>query len=235
MMRSLRRSANNPLLVIVVAGVLALAGLCAYGLHRLQRRGGSFWVSVAADDPRLSASMRLALGEAPPAVEAGPVAWRSIDQGFDVAELPVSVGGRDVDRPSPARIDPAHFHFVVRTAPSGDRELGDWMTALGAALVINGSSFSPQGTPATPAVSERVLLGPRDSAATHGALAASDGIAGLHDFAGETWAGAFEGADVALVSCPLPLATDGTSRVRCRENCPRYRDRRLLRPDRRRD
>jgi hypothetical protein len=100
----------------------------------LLRHGGSFWLSVTADDPRLSAAMRLALGETPPAVEAGPIAWRSIDQGFDVAELPVTAGGRDVDHLLLARIDPAHFRFVVRTAPSGDRELGDWMTALGAAL-----------------------------------------------------------------------------------------------------
>jgi phosphodiester glycosidase len=83
----------------------------------------------------------------------------------------------------------------------------------GGGAVINGSYFSPQGTPATPVVSEGVLLGPRDYAATHGALVASDGIARLHDFAGETWAGAFEGADDALVSYPLLLATDGTRRV----------------------
>src|ERR1700682_5851535 len=104
MTRSIRPHSKRSLLLIIVAvgaAGLALGGLYAYagmnGLNVLLRHGGSAWVSVGADDPRLSASMRLALREHPPAVHAGHFEWRRIDQGFDVAELPAIADGAEVD------------------------------------------------------------------------------------------------------------------------------------------
>ena len=213
-------TSKSPFSILLVAGFfagsLALAWLYtyagAYGLNVLLRRGASLWVSVAPDDPRLSASMRLALRGSPLAT-AGDFTWREVERGFAVAELPVLVDGSEVDRILLARIDPARFRFVVRNAPAGDRELGDWMTTLGAALVINGSYFSLHGTPDTPLLSDGILLGPRDYDARHGAFVASAGLAKIRDLAKEDWRAALLGADDAMVSYPLLLGPDGSSRV----------------------
>jgi hypothetical protein len=212
------------LLVGLLAG-LAGAGLAwlyayagSYGFNVILRRGATVWVSVRADDPRISAAMRLALSGRPLTAEAGPLEWRTIDRGFDVAELPVLVDGAEVDRLLLARIDPARYRFVVRNAPAGDREIGDWMCELRAALVINGSYFSRHGAPVTPLLSNGVPLGPTSYDARHGAFVASSTSARIRDLAEEDWPAAFRGADNAMVSYPLLLAADGTSRVAADEH-----------------
>jgi Phosphodiester glycosidase len=203
--------------IVCLAGA-ALAGVYAYrgsyGINVLVRRGASLWVAVAADDPRLSTSMRTALRDPFGAVAAGPFAWRAVAQGFDVAELPVMAAGTEVDRILLARVDPARFRFVVRNAPAGNMELRDWMASLGAALVINGSYFSPNGTPNTPFVSGGVLSGPSHYNARHGAFVAAAGSAGIHDLANEDWRAALRAADDAMVSFPLLVTGDGKNRVK---------------------
>jgi hypothetical protein len=200
----------------LLVSALALAGLYAdrgmYGLNAVARRGATFWISVAADDSRLSPSMRVALRQRGPA-EAGRLEWRRIDQGFEVGELPVIAANMEVDRILLARIDPARFRFVVRNAPAGDKDLGRWLTDLKALLVINGSFYLPRGTPETPLVSGGVLLGPRSYDAKHGAFVASAAFVGIRDLASEDWRTALRGADDAVVSYPLLLASDGSSRA----------------------
>lgn len=195
---------------------LALAGLYAdrgmYGLNALARRGATFWMSVAADDSRLSASMRLALRQGTQG-QAGRFEWQRVDQGFHVGELPVIAANMEVDRILLARIDPARFRFVVRNAPAGDKDLGRWLNDLKALLVINGSFYAPRGTPETPLVSAGVLLGPRDYDAKHGAFVASAPFVGIRDLASADWRAALHGADDAVVSYPLLLASDGSSRA----------------------
>ena len=126
-------------LAVAIGTVFAYAG--PYGLSVLIRHGGTYWVNVGTDSPRLSPSMRLALGVAPPAA-AGAFEWRMIAQGFEVADLPVLANGRAVDHVLLARIDPARFRFVVRNASLGDKDLDQWMKQLGAALVVNGSYYA---------------------------------------------------------------------------------------------
>jgi len=183
-----------------------------YGFNVLLRRGGSFWVPVTADDPRLSDAMKLALSADPPVPTAGPFAWKEAGPGFEVAELPVMANGAEVDRILLSRIDPARYRFVVRNAPAGSTGLQDWMSKLGAAVVINGSYFGKRGTPDTPFLSDGRLLGPIEYKATHGAFAASDTATAIHDLKAENWTAAFAGAHDALVSYPLLLAADGTTR-----------------------
>ena len=221
MLRSARISKRKLLLGVFAAGLmictLACVGLYgvsgAYGLNVLLRRGWTFWINVSLDDPRLSDAMRLALRDHSGAAEAGPFAWRPIVQGFEVAELPVIAGGGEVDRILLARIDPARFRFVVRNEPAGNRELADWMTGLGAALVVNGSYFSLKGTPDTPIVSAGVRLGPRKYEAKHGAFVASSTSVAIRDLTKEDWHTALNGADDAMVSYPLLVAEDGSNRV----------------------
>jgi hypothetical protein len=211
------------LLVRVVATGLILAGLAlaslyayagTYGFNVIFRRGLWVNVTVAPDDARLSAPMRLALRDPSGAVTAGPLAWRGIATGFEVGELAVIADGSEVDRILLARIDPAHFRFVVRNAPAGNRDLDGWMRELGAALVINGSYFARDGMPDTPIVSAGARLGPRHYIANHGAFVASPRSVGVRDFASLDWHIALRGAEDAMISYPLLLARDGTSRVK---------------------
>jgi Phosphodiester glycosidase len=203
--------------VLILAG-LALAGLYAaagtYGFNVVFRRGVWLRVTVAPDDARLSAPMRLALRDPSGPVAAGPLSWRTIAQGFEAGELAVIAEGREVERISLARIDPVHFRFVVRNAPAGDRDLDVWMRKLGAALVINGSYFSRDGTPDTPLVSAGVRLGPRHYIANHGAFVASARSVRIRDLATEDWHIALRDAEDAMVSYPLLVARDRQNRVK---------------------
>jgi Phosphodiester glycosidase len=200
------------LVFVAFASLYAYAG--TYGFNVLFRRG--LWVNlkVAPDDARLSPSMRLALRDPSGAVTAGPLAWRAIATGFEVGELAVIADGGEVDRILLARIDPAHFRFAVRSAPAGNRDLDAWMGALGAPLVINGSYFARDGSPDTPVVSAGARLGPRRYIANHGAFVASPRSVGIRDFASLDWHITLRGAEDAMISYPLLLARDGSSRVK---------------------
>jgi hypothetical protein len=197
--------------VLTLASLYTFAG--PYGFSVLLRRGASVGVTVTPDDPRMSPSMRLALHDPSGPVQAGPLAWREIAPGFDVGELAAVVDGEEVDRISLARIDPARFRFAVRSHPAGNRELGDWMRELGAALVINGSYFSRDGTPDTPLIAAGVRLGPRHYIANHGAFIASAKSVAIRDLAAVDWHLALNGADDAMVSFPLLVAADGANRI----------------------
>jgi len=203
---------------LLVVTALTLAGVYAYwgthGLNHLLHGRLMSWTAVAADDARLSAGMRLALGDRTVNATPGAFAWQSIAPGFDVGELPVMADGAEVDRILLARVDPARFHFVVRTDPAGSHKLDDWMRELGAALVINGSYFSRTGEPDTPLVSAGVRLGPRHYIANHGAFVASRSATRIRDLASEDWHIALQGAEDAMVSYPLLVTRDGTRRVK---------------------
>jgi phosphodiester glycosidase len=211
---------KRPLKLLIVASLafssLLLAGVIAsfgtYGLNVILRREPMIWLSAKADDGRISSSMRLALQARVPDVEAGPFSWRSLDPGFEVGEMPVVAAGAEVDLLLLARIDPAHFRFQVWNKPAGDRDTLDWMKELGAVLIINGSYFTYQGTPATPLLSAGVLSGPADYDARHGAFVASGLDVAIRDLSGLHWREAFKGAYHGLVSYPLLIGADGQSR-----------------------
>jgi len=195
---------------LLLAGVVAYSG--SYGLGVIARRDLLIWGATKTDDERLSPSIRLALQPHPPEAKAGPFSWQRLDQGFEVGEMPVVAAGAEVDRILLARIDPAHYRFQVRNRPSGDRDSLDWMRELGAVLVINGSYFTRYGTPATPLISDRVLSGPTEYEATHGAFVASATFVGIRDLAQLQWRQALRDADHGLVSYPLLIGADGRSR-----------------------
>jgi hypothetical protein len=188
----------------------------SYALHVVLRHGGTWWLDVAPDSPRLSPAMRLALAEAPDA-EPGDVAWLSVAPGFETADMPVAVDDRIVDHILLARIDPTRFRFVLRSAPAGDRALEDWMVQPGAVLVVNGPYFTRSGEPDTPLLSDGLALGPRDYDAKAGAFVAGPGYAAIHDLTDEDWQAAFRGADNAAVSFPM-LVAQGETRVRRKSN-----------------
>jgi hypothetical protein len=211
---------KRPLRVLIAASLAtigaALAGVFAffgtYGLNVILRLEPMVWVAVTADDGRISPSMQLALQARIPEAKAGPFGWQRLDAGFEVGELPVVADDTEVDRILLARVDPVHFQFQVWNGPSGARDTLDWISHLGAVLVINGSYFTPYGTPATPLLSARSLSGPRDYDGKHGAFVASPSFVGIRDLAHGDWREAFQGADHGLVSCPLLIGADGQSR-----------------------
>jgi hypothetical protein len=210
-MKKFNRALLGGCIVVIIAAAAVYAYFGAYGFHTLVRRGVAYWASVDTNSERLSPSMRLALTENPAAVP-GAFEWRTIGLGFDVAELPVLADGREVDRILLARIDPAHFRFIVRNASAGDKDLDDWMKDLGAALVVNGSYYSRTGEPDTPFLSDGKPLGPKDYDARAGAFVASASFTGIRDLAHEDWKTAFQGAENAMVSYPL-LVANGASHV----------------------
>jgi hypothetical protein len=209
------RRIRTLLIFNAVFAALLLAGLWlydgAYGLRVLLRSGGTFWINVEANDPRLSPSMRLAMGQPPEAVP-GYFEWHRVANGFEAGELPVVVAGVEVDRIVLARIDPADFRFEVHSS-AGDKTLDGWMRELGAVFVINGSYFGRFGLPVTPILSGGAPLGPTGYNARGGAFVASVAYTGIRDLAQQDWQSAFSGADNALVSFPLLIAGDGTIRT----------------------
>jgi hypothetical protein len=185
-----------------LVGIYAYAGL--YGLNLVWRHGGAFWVNVAPDDHRLSASMRLALEQDPQSASAAGFDWRALMPGFEVAEMPVIAADRQVDRIQLARIDPTRFRFIVRTAPAGDVNLRQWMQLLHATLVINGPYYGQRGEPATPLIAEGVEQGPETYPAGHGgAFVVTDSEATMADLAHQDWQSLFLGAKDAIASHPL--------------------------------
>jgi hypothetical protein len=189
----------------------------AYGFNSLWRRGGSYWISVQADDARLSPSMRLALSNRPPIARSGTLVWQEPEKGFEVGELPVLVDGKEVDRILLSRIDPALYRFVARNSPSGDKGIDEWEKALpSAVLIVNGSYYGLEGTPDTPIVSEGRAMGPTVYDAKAGAFVAGDGFADIKDLSDQDWQSALAGAENAMVSYPLLIGKDGNTHVQAR-------------------
>lgn len=210
MKKTLRLALAGCLVLLLGAGALwNYAG--AYGFHVLIWHGGAYWLPLSTTSARLSPAMRLALADTPTAV-AGTFEWRTIGQGFEVADLPALANGEVVDHILLARIDPAQFRFTVRNAPAGDKDLDQWMGELKPALVVNGSYYSLHGEPATPVLSEGRFLGPKGYNAKAGAFVASSSFAGVRDLAELDWRTALQGADNAMVSFPL-LVANGRSHV----------------------
>jgi len=194
--------------ILLFVGVWAYAG--RYGLNVLVRHGGIYWLPLKTDSKVLSSSMREALASDPQAYP-GPYKWRTIAPGFEVTDMPVRARAAVVDHIYLARIDPGRYRFVLRNDPA--RNLDQWMSHLGAALVVNASYYARDGRPATPFLSDGVLLGPRNYEARAGAFVASPDFVGVRNLSQQSWQDAFQGADNAMVSFPL-LVADGATHVK---------------------
>ncbi|WP_198420956.1 phosphodiester glycosidase family protein [Massilia atriviolacea] len=214
---------HRRLMAFLALLLLAAAGVCcyiwerngAYGFNVLWRRGGSYWVDVTPDDPRLSPAMRAALTVPAPKARSGPMSWKEPETGFEVAELPVMVDDHEVDSILLTRIDPAQYRFVVRNAPAGDKGIDEWERAVPQArLIVNGSFFNLKGLPDTPFVSEGTVMGPSNYNARAGAFVAGQNGAGVTDLRDGNWQQALAGASNAMVSYPLLIGDDGQTHVK---------------------
>src|SRR5262245_53309699 len=203
--RTLRAALISSAVLATIAALPVVAVFIHSGWYGLNffKHGAMIWVAIAPDDTRLSKPIRLALAHEPPIAIPGAFSWERRADGFDTAELPALVKGEEVDRILLARLDPEKYRFQVHNRPAGDRDLGGWMQALHATLVVNGSYFGRRGTPATPLVSRGFASSPPDYRATHGAFVVSDDLVGLRDLQHENWKDLFKAARYGLVSYPL--------------------------------
>ena len=212
-----RPLAGAAIVLLVVAGCVGWVWQRngVYGLNTFLRRGGTYWITLRADDPRLSPSMQLALKEPPPLAQPAPFTWREVEKGFEVAELPVMADGKEVDRILLNRIDPALFRFVALNSANGDKGIDEWEKALPTAvLIVNGSYYDLKGRPDTPIISDGVAMGPTTYDAKAGAFTAGDGFASIKELSNQTWQTALTGATNAMVSYPLLIGSDGQTHVK---------------------
>ncbi len=203
-------------MVLAVAGVIGAAIAIFFFTMKTAISvafGSMIWIPVDANDPSIPRSLALALRATPPAAEPGPMKWVTLAPGFEVGELPVRASTIEVDRILLARVDPARYRFAVRNAPAGDKNIDIWMRDLCPVLVMNGSYYARSGLPDTPVLSAGHFLGPAKYTARQGAFVSSRRAAAIVDLAKEDWHDAFRGADDAMVSYPLLVSADGTSRT----------------------
>jgi hypothetical protein len=201
---------------LAALGLLAIAGI--YLRRRVLARtatgalllvGGS-WLYLHFDRPDW---LRLALQDPPPRVSAASPVWVARAPGLETADIPVFAEGTPVDRCALVRIDPAHYRFTVHWDGTRSRKLEDWQRMLGAAVVINGSYFQRDGTPATPLRSGGVAIGPRAYVSRHGAFVAGERPR-LLDLAGSDVNAALRPYPEAMVSYPLLVDAHGAVRAR---------------------
>ncbi|MFT3729170.1 MAG: phosphodiester glycosidase family protein [Terricaulis sp.] len=197
--------------------VFALAAIgvvywCFNGLI-LEHRGPYYSAPITENTFWLARPVRLALHRPPPKDVPGQMHWRTLAPGFEVADLPVLVGREEVERIFLARIDPAQFRFELHNDTANRTNLDGWMQRTRAALVVNASYFDMSAGPATPVIIDGKAGGPSDYSASHGAFVSSLARTQIADLAGADWHAAFAGAHTALVSYPLLIAPDGTSRT----------------------
>jgi hypothetical protein len=182
-----------------------------YGWMALARRGGSIWIEAGRDDARLSPAARAGLAGL--RAEPGDVVWTERAPGFETADMAIRYRDGASETMMLTRVDPALWRLVVRTASAGHRGIEDWRRALGAAAVVNGSYFDPRGAPDTPLIADGERLGPKDYAATHGALVADGAGARVVDLKSADWRVALEGARDGFVSYPMLIGADGQGRA----------------------
>jgi hypothetical protein len=157
------------------------------------------WVELAAADP------------AAPAALAAP-SWTERAPGLETADVEVTLAGHAVDVIALVRIDPARYELAVHWAGEQALTAEDWQAKLGADVVINGSYFERDMTPTTPLRSAGRALGPASYTSSHGALVSGPGVA-IIDLAGRDVAAALAPYRDAMVSYPLLIAPDGSSRA----------------------
>lgn len=199
------------ILLLLYAGVRVYERIV--GTSITVRFSGLIWIPISERSWFLPEGIRLALHRPAPAASAGTIAWHEVLPGFEAGELPVLAGGKEVDRILFARIDPARYRFAVRNDPSGRTLLEGWTRREHALLVVNGSYFARDGTPATPVVIDGRRAGPTAYDAKQGLFVAGPGSAAIVDLEHRDWHEAIRGAEAAMVSYPMLIGENGANRA----------------------
>lgn len=201
-------------LIALLALTIGFAGYSSYvGAPAIALENGIVWFSMRDDAPWLPARVKASLQTPFSAVTPGPVHWRTVQTGFDVAEMPVIIGGVEHDRLYLTRIDPARFRFIVQNDPRNAHTVDDWLRDLHAVAAINGSYFGRDFLPSTPVVIDGARAGPVDYDARQGVFVANAEGVQIRDLAHADWRQVIRNADAAMVSYPLLIDANGQSRA----------------------
>ena len=198
-----------------LAGLWLLLYVFAGGIILHRALGHKGWPEMRSDDFRISPVMRLALHEPLMPVTPGQLRWRTVAPGYEVADLPVMMGTREVDRVYLNRIDPKLYVFSIHNQAQKRWTIKDWERQLpDAALIVNGAFFGPDRGPDTPFIIEGKAAGPMVYDAKAGAFVANaDGASVIDLTGGQGWGTAFRGVDNAMVAYPLLIGEDGRPHV----------------------
>ena len=156
--------------------------------------------------------LRAALATPVPVPRSAFGGWTARAPGLETADIELTVDGRWVDHLALCRLDPKLYRFTVHWDGTRSRRVEDWQRALGAAVVINGSYFLPDGAPQTPLRSDGRALGPARYTSIHGVFVAGDDVAIL-DLKGKNVFDAIAPFPQAMVSYPLLVDAAGEVRA----------------------
>lgn len=205
----------------IFGGGLALCALVAIAALLLRRRKllkcaaaaaalvAAAWATLHLTKPDW---LRFALASPVPVPRGDFGGWTTRAAGLETGDIELSIDGRWVDHLSLCRIDPRRYRFGVHWDGSRSRTVEDWQRALGAAVVINGSYFLPDGAPQTPLRMDGHAAGPPRYTSIHGAFVAGDEAAIL-DLRGTNVFAAIAPFPEAMVSYPLLVDEAGQVRA----------------------
>ncbi len=205
-------------LCLFLGGLLVLVGR-SRAHRRTTHLGAALLIVTIATWGLLHVSrppwQRAALAEAsaPPTIEASP--FVTVSPGVEVSTYRLTSRGEALESIDLVRLDPANHQFSVFTDSAAPRTIDAWRDRLQAVAVVNGSYFLPDHTPQTPLRSGGQALGPASYTSTHAAFVSDPtrGTAAIVDLAGVTLPRGLTPFPEAMVSYPLLLASDGSSRA----------------------
>ena len=203
------------------ARLLGCAAVVASGLFILRRRRASFavialvgvsWLGLQLAQP---AWQRVALADGEPHAVLESPPFLMVAPGVEVCTYRLVDNGEELERVDLVRLDPSRHRFSVATSPDEPRTIEGWRDQLSSVAVINGSYFLPDLTPQTPLRSDGKQLGPARYTSTHAAFVADADheTVAIVDLAGVELPRGLTPFREAMVSYPLLLASDGTSRA----------------------
>jgi hypothetical protein len=204
----------------VLGSALVLGGLlvaCGRRWPRLGKAGAALsaltlaiWGTLYLTRPPWQ---RAAFAPTSPTMRMAPLT--SVAPGVEVGQIELQVAGQSVESIALVRLEPARHRFEVATDPDRPCTIDVWRARLGATAVVNGSYFLPDRTPQTPLRQGGRALGPTSYTSSHAAFVADGerGVATIVDLRDVVLPAGLRPFPEAMVSYPLLLATDGSTRV----------------------
>ena len=177
----------------------------------LLERGGSNWITVDASQSRW---LELALKDQENVPDFKTEDWQILEQGLETTTVDVVHDQITVDRIFVLRIDPTIFKFSVHVAPESYRDGDEWIDALKATAIINGSYYADGGYPLTPLKTTKQMYGPSKYNATHGAFIISENSTEIVDLKNISWKPALENSLSGFISYPMLLANGSEVRAK---------------------
>ena len=157
--------------------------------------------------------LRVASQPSVPIPTASTLTWQQRAKGLETAELTLRVQGEVVDRMVLVRLDPHQYALSVHWDPEGKHTAEEWQQALGAAVVVNGSYFSPRFVPLTPLRTSGHSAGPADYQSSHGALVVDGNKVDIIDLQQRDVAKSIARFPNAMVSYPLLVSPTSENRA----------------------